>query len=140
MQSGQRGAKEHPGAASRARGRRLRWPQRLAAIGFEGGDGGEQAAGVGMRGVLEELATAPISTIFPAYMTATRSLTRPTTARSCETKSMASEASAQVGEQRQNLRLTVTSSAVVGSSAMSRAGRLTMAMAIMTRWRWPPES
>ena len=35
---------------------------------------------------------------------------------------------------------TVTSSAVVGSSAISRSGSLASAMAIMTRWRWPPES
>ena len=34
----------------------------------------------------------------------------------------------------------VTSSAVVGSSAISRSGSLASAMAIMTRWRWPPES
>ena len=35
---------------------------------------------------------------------------------------------------------TVTSSAVVGSSAISRSGRQAMAMAIITRWRIPPES
>ncbi len=35
---------------------------------------------------------------------------------------------------------TVTSSAVVGSSAMSNRGSLASAMAIITRWRWPPES
>ena len=35
---------------------------------------------------------------------------------------------------------TVTSSAVVGSSAMRRSGSLASAMAIITRWRWPPES
>ena len=35
---------------------------------------------------------------------------------------------------------TVTSSAVVGSSAISTSGRLASAMAIITRWRWPPES
>ncbi len=34
----------------------------------------------------------------------------------------------------------VTSSAVVGSSAISRAGRQISAMAIMARWRRPPES
>ena len=34
----------------------------------------------------------------------------------------------------------VTSSAVVGSSAISRAGRQISAMAIMARWRMPPES
>ena len=35
---------------------------------------------------------------------------------------------------------TVTSSAVVGSSAISRSGSLASAMAIITRWRWPPDS
>ena len=34
----------------------------------------------------------------------------------------------------------VTSSAVVGSSAISRSGSLASAIAIITRWRWPPES
>ena len=34
----------------------------------------------------------------------------------------------------------VTSSAVVGSSAMSSSGSLASAMAIITRWRWPPEA
>ena len=34
----------------------------------------------------------------------------------------------------------VTSSAVVGSSAMSRSGSVESAMAIITRWRMPPES
>ncbi len=35
---------------------------------------------------------------------------------------------------------TVTSSAVVGSSAMSTSGSLAIAMAIITRWRMPPEN
>ena len=35
---------------------------------------------------------------------------------------------------------TVTSNAVVGSSAISRAGEPAMAAAIITRWRMPPES
>ena len=34
----------------------------------------------------------------------------------------------------------VTSSAVVGSSAIRRSGSLASAMAIITRCRWPPES
>ncbi len=34
----------------------------------------------------------------------------------------------------------VTSSAVVGSSAISSFGRSAIAMAMPTRWRWPPES
>ncbi|CFN71922.1 Protein of uncharacterised function (DUF1602) [Bordetella pertussis] len=33
----------------------------------------------------------------------------------------------------------VTSRAVVGSSAISRAGSSARAMAIITRWRWPPD-
>ena len=35
---------------------------------------------------------------------------------------------------------TVTSSAVVGSSAMTMSGLSASAMAIITRWRWPPEN
>ena len=35
---------------------------------------------------------------------------------------------------------TVTSSAVVGSSAMSSSGSHEIDWAIMARWRWPPES
>ena len=34
----------------------------------------------------------------------------------------------------------VTSRAVVGSSAINTAGRQESAMAIITRWRMPPES
>ena len=34
----------------------------------------------------------------------------------------------------------VTSSAVVGSSAMMRSGLLSSAIAIATRWRMPPEN
>ena len=34
----------------------------------------------------------------------------------------------------------VTSSAVVGSSAISRSGSLINAIAIITRWRMPPEN
>ena len=35
---------------------------------------------------------------------------------------------------------TVTSSAVVGSSAISTAGSSAIAIAIMIRWRMPPEN
>ena len=34
----------------------------------------------------------------------------------------------------------VTSRAVVGSSAISSSGFIASAMAIITRWRWPPEN
>src|SRR5918992_467283 len=39
-----------------------------------------------------------------------------------------------------NRAWVVTSSAVVGSSAISRSGSLTRAIAIITRWRMPPEN
>ena len=35
---------------------------------------------------------------------------------------------------------TTTSSAVVGSSAMMNSGRQTVASAMVTRWRMPPDS
>jgi hypothetical protein len=40
----------------------------------------------------------------------------------------------------QDLAWIVTSSAVVGSSAMIRSGLCSSAMAIATRWRMPPEN
>ena len=46
----------------------------------------------------------------------------------------------ELGEELRICACTVTSSAVVGSSAMRRSGSLASAMAIMTRWRCPPES
>ena len=50
---------------------------------------------------------------------------------------------ARAGSSRSRSRIcacTVTSSAVVGSSAMSSCGRQTSAIAIITRWRMPPEN
>ncbi len=38
------------------------------------------------------------------------------------------------------LAATVMSNAVVGSSAMITRGSQAIAMAMATRWRWPPES
>ena len=46
----------------------------------------------------------------------------------------------QLAQQVEDLRLHVTSSAVVGSSAISRSGWQASAIAIITRWRMPPES
>ena len=46
----------------------------------------------------------------------------------------------QVLEQLSICACTVTSSAVVGSSAIRRSGRLASAIAIITRCRCPPES
>lgn len=46
----------------------------------------------------------------------------------------------QLAQQLQNLRLHRYVGAVVGSSAISSSGRVSNAMAIITRWRSPPES
>ena len=45
----------------------------------------------------------------------------------------------QVAQQVRICACTVTSSAVVGSSAISRSGAQASAIAIITRWRMPPD-
>ena len=81
------------------------------------------------------------STTWPAYMTTTSSQTSATTPRSWVMRMIAAPLSSR------SLRISsricawiVTSSAVVGSSAMRRSGSQASAIAIMTRWRMPPES
>ena len=76
-----------------------------------------------------------------ARMTATRSAISATTPMSWVIRMM------EVPNSRCSSRIssricacTVTSSAVVGSSAISTSGRHASAMAIITRWRMPPES
>ena len=46
----------------------------------------------------------------------------------------------QIPQQVHDLGLTVTSRAVVGSSAISTFGSRLIAIAIMMRWRMPPEN
>ena len=77
----------------------------------------------------------------PAYITAISSVTSATTPRSwviITTAVSSSDCSFWI-----SVRIcawTVTSSAVVGSSAISSLGSLISAMAIITRWRMPPEN
>ncbi|OLU10408.1 hypothetical protein BVK87_00170 [Achromobacter denitrificans] len=74
-------------------------------------------------------------------MTITRSATSPTTPRSCEMNTMAVSNSRWISRNRPSTSAwMVTSSAVVGSSAISTLGSHIIAMAIMTRWRIPPEN
>ena len=64
-----------------------------------------------------------------------------TTARLCVIISTAVPSSARRPSIRRRIWLwIVTSSAVVGSSAISTEGRQTSAIAIITRWRMPPDS
>ena len=74
-------------------------------------------------------------------MTATSSATSATTPRSCVMRMIAVLYSCCSSASSSMIwACTVTSRAVVGSSAMSSAGPLISAMAIITRWRMPPES
>ena len=83
----------------------------------------------------------PASTISPLVITHTRLAMLRTMPRSWVMSSMAMFSCAC--RSLSNCRICawmVTSSAVVGSSAISNCGSLASAMAIITRWRWPPES
>ena len=84
---------------------------------------------------------SPCSTIRPAYMTAIRSATSATTPRSWVIKiSPICRSSWSSLSSFITCACTVTSKAVVGSSAISTAGSNAMAMAIMIRCRIPPEN
>ena len=86
-------------------------------------------------------AVLPASTMRPFCITATSLAILRTMPRSWVMNSIAMPSRAC--RSFNSLRIcacTVTSSAVVGSSAMKRSGRLASAIAIITRWRWPPES
>ena len=95
----------------------------------------------GCCGAPNTCAAGPDSTIRPAYMTASRSHDSASTARSWLIRISASPSSARSRSSRSSTcACMITSSAVVGSSAITSAGRQASAKAIMARWRWPPES
>src|SRR4249920_737311 len=79
------------------------------------------------------------STTLPAYITATRLVIRATTPRSCVIRMTAVPVSVvSLSRSSRTWAWIVTSSAVVGSSAISSLGSSARAIAIMTRWRIPP--
>ena len=81
----------------------------------------------------------PVSTMRPAYITATRSHMRATMPKSWVMKSMASPVRVWISlSSRRYWSWMVASSAVVGSSAMSSRGSHEMAMAPTTRCFVPP--
>src|SRR6478735_2205264 len=85
--------------------------------------------------------TTPCSTARSSFMTSTRSVTRDTTARSWLTNSTAISRSLTRPSISSSISAcTDTSSAVVGSSAMSSLGSQASAIASATRWRCPPET
>ncbi len=95
----------------------------------------------GSRGSRKIASTGACSRTCPAYMTTTRSHTSATTPRSGVMSTIALPSRRRSSASRSRIcAWIVTSSAVVGSSAMSRSGSQERALAIMTRWRCPPDS
>jgi hypothetical protein len=85
--------------------------------------------------------TLPCSTTRPRYMTTTSSAISATTPRLCVMSMIAIARSRWMLRRRSRIcACVVTSSAVVGSSAMSRFGSHDSATAIIARWRSPPLS
>src|SRR5690554_2456705 len=90
-------------------------------------------------GVLKMAYVEAFSTTSPLYITITRSAISETRFRSWEMNNMAILVSFWMDFKREMISFcTVTSSAVVGSSAMSNLGLQAMAIAIITRCICPP--
>ncbi len=95
----------------------------------------------GCRGALNTRATGPSSATLPAYMTMTRSHVSAITDRSWVIS--ISDSPSSFRSRSSSCRIcawTITSRAVVGSSPMTIAGSHARAIAIIARWRIPPES
>ena len=103
---------------------------------------GDEMRGVGMARRAQQVARSdPPRPAGPAYMTPSRSQRLACTARSCVTNSSDEPISCWISRIIASTPFcTTTSSAVVGSSAMMKSGRQTVASAIVTRWRMPPDS
>ena len=102
----------------------------------------------GCRGFANSSSVLPVSTSFPRSITATRSAKLRTRLRSWVMSRIAIPvppgrrlSSSWRSSSSLTIRArTVRSSAVVGSSAISSLGWQASAMAIIARWRCPPES
>src|SRR3954471_2808560 len=85
--------------------------------------------------------TGASSTLRPAYMTITRSAMSATTPRLWVISTIAVPSRSRMSRIRSRMPAwIVTSSAVVGSSAIRIFGSQASAIAIITRWRMPPDS
>ena len=89
----------------------------------------------------ERRRSSPSSTLSPCHMTTTRSAISATTPMSwVMNRTAMPSSSCSILMSSRICAWIVTSSAVVGSSAISSCGRQASAMAIITRWRMPPEN
>ena len=94
----------------------------------------------GCCGLAKISLTGPRSTILPPYMTATSSTISATTPRSCVIRRIAMPSLSRRSFMSSRIcAWTVTSRAVVGSSAIRSFGLQESAIPIMTRWRMPPD-
>ena len=128
---GQRGWNRHPAGGSARAGIVPGIGRKHGAVAVDGGDRLQQRLRVGMPGARKKLRASALSTTLPAYITATRSA-------SCATMPMSWVISSRVmsmlrRSSESRLRIcacTVTSSAVVISSAITRCGRRASAIAM----------
>ncbi len=95
----------------------------------------------GCVALLKMLVVVPLSTTSPAYMMTPLSQVSAMTERSWLMRMNESSSSLRRRAIRSRIcACTITSSAVVGSSPITSFGLQASAIAIMARWRMPPES
>ncbi len=114
-----------------------RWPLSAPVSGSDS----NSASVYGWRGLAYRVVVSVVSTIFPAYITQTLSARPAITPRSCVTR--ITDMPSRCRRPSMSSRICfwmVTSSAVVGSSAISSLGSQASAIAIIARWRMPPDS
>ena len=95
----------------------------------------------GWAGLPKNASAGAASISWPAYITTIRSQISWAVPRSWVVKRTETPRSFTSSRRRRRIwAWIVTSSEVVGSSAMIRSGRGSSAIAIISRWRWPPEN
>src|SRR5690606_30031178 len=140
---GQRERNRHPAGKEAGSGgspRRTTRSRRRSRRGSAGGTASSSARVYGWAGSPYTLPTGPLSTMRPAYMTATRSARCWTTPRSWVTNRHAipNRSRKRLNRARISAR-TGTSRAVTGSSKRSSRGSRASALAMPTRCLCPPE-
>ena len=141
---GQRGAKAQPLGSAHSAGTvpgiSAKTARSLAALPSAAPRSKPRSPSVyGCCGESNRAVTGAVSTIRPAYITATRSAVSATTPRSWVMRINARPSRARSRKISRICACVVTSRAVVGSSAITRSGSQAIAMAIMARWRIPPD-
>ena len=112
-----------------------------SACGIACGSASNSMRLYGCCGAAKNASRVPSSSNSPAYITPTRSAFSATTPRSCVISSMPIRFSLRrLRSTSSTCAWMVTSSAVVGSSAIRSLGWPASAIAIIARWRRPPDS